>query len=69
MSTWTLTLNLDNEEDRITFQRVAHLEALCSILWRLMYGMEGERLSCVDDMERTARLMEADGVVIEDLWS
>ncbi len=69
MSTWTLTLNLDNEEDRIMFQRVAHLEALCSILWRLMYGMEGERLSCVDDMERIARLMEAEGVVIEELWA
>ncbi len=69
MSTWTLTLNLDNEEDRIMFQRVAHLEALCSILWRLMYGMEGERLSCVEDMERIARLMEAEGVVIEELWA
>lgn len=65
----TINLDLDYEEDRLMWQRIGHVEALCSILWRLMYGMEGERLSCVDDMERTARLMEAEGVVIEELWS
>jgi hypothetical protein len=65
----TINLDLDHEEDRIMWQRIAHIDSLCSILWRLMYGMEGERLSCVDDMERTARLMEAEGVVIEELWS
>lgn len=69
MSQWTLTLNLDNEDDRTMFQRIAHIDSLCSIIWRLMYGMEGERLSCVDDMERLARMMEAEGVVIEELWS
>ncbi len=69
MSQWTLTLNLDNEDDRTMFQRIANVDAMCSILWRLMYGMEGERLSCVDDMERLARMMEAEGVVIEELWS
>ncbi len=65
----TINLDLDHEEDRIMWQRIAHIDSLCSILWRLMYGAVGERLSCVEDMERIARLMEAEGVVIEDLWS
>ena len=66
--TITITLDLDREEDRAMWQRIGHVDAMCSILWRLMYGRDGERLSCEDDMERLARLMEADGVVIEDLW-
>jgi len=67
--TITFNIDLDAEDGRAQFQRFAHVDAMCSILWRLMYGMEGERLSCVDDMERLARMMEAEGVVIEELWS
>jgi len=67
--TITFHIDLDAEDCRAQFQRIAHVDAMCSILWRLMYGMEGERLSCVDDMERLARMMEAEGVVIEELWS
>ena len=63
----TINLDLDCEEDRMMWQRIGHVDALCSILWRLKYGNEQERL----DTKGAGKLyrMELDeGVVIEDLW-
>lgn len=68
MSQWTLTLNLDNEEDRVMFQRIAHIDSLCSILWRLKYGNEHERLDA-KGLGKLYRMELDEGVVIEELWS
>ena len=68
MSQWTLTLNLDIEDDRVMFQRIAHIDSLCSIIWRLKYGNEQERLG-IKDMGKLYRMEIDEGVVIEELWS
>lgn len=67
--TITFHIDLDAEGGREQFQRFAHVDAMCSILWRLLHGLPDERLTTPEDAERLCRLLEADGVVIEDIWS
>ncbi len=67
--TVTIKLYLDNPEDALRWQRFAHTDALCSILWKLLYGGPEVQLTCEEDMTRVCELLEAEGVIIEELWS
>ena len=50
------------------FQRIAHIDSLCSILWRLKYGNDHERLDA-KGLGKLYRMELDEGVVIEELWS
>ena len=64
----TINLDLDHEEDRLMWQRIGHVEALCEILWKLKYGDDGIRLD-TKGIGKVYRLEMDRGVVIEELWS
>lgn len=62
----TINLDLDHEEDRQMWQRIGHVDALCSILWRFIHN--GDESACFACRQKLTEMMEAEGVVIEELW-